>query len=54
LRGRVGRSNQQSYCILLPSADAAAAAVQRLQHLVQHHDGLKLKNYCTRRVSLSN
>jgi len=42
LRGRVGRSNQQAYCVLLPAAEAAASAVQRLQHLVQHHDGLKL------------
>jgi len=42
LRGRVGRSNTQSYCILLPSKDASEAALSRLNHLATQHDGLKL------------
>ncbi|MDQ6978654.1 MAG: helicase-related protein, partial [Mariprofundaceae bacterium] len=42
LRGRVGRSNQQAYCVLMPAPNATAAAVQRLQYLVQYHDGLTL------------
>jgi len=42
LRGRVGRSDVQSYCILLPSKDASEAARSRLGHMAEHHDGLEL------------
>jgi len=42
LRGRVGRSDVQSYCVLLPSKDASEAALSRLSHMAVHHDGLKL------------
>jgi len=42
LRGRVGRSDVQSYCVLLPSRDASKAALSRLSHMSAHHDGLKL------------
>jgi len=42
LRGRVGRSDTQSYCILLPSKDAPEAALSRLAHMASSHDGLKL------------
>ncbi|GMR00518.1 MAG: ATP-dependent DNA helicase RecG [Zetaproteobacteria bacterium] len=42
LRGRVGRSDVQSYCVLLPSKDAPEAALSRLSHMAVHHDGLKL------------
>ncbi|MDQ6959218.1 MAG: ATP-dependent DNA helicase RecG [Mariprofundaceae bacterium] len=42
LRGRVGRSDTQSYCVLLPSKDASEAALSRLGHMATNHDGLKL------------
>jgi len=42
LRGRVGRSNTQSYCVVLPSKDASEAALSRLSHMAVHHDGLEL------------
>ncbi len=42
LRGRVGRSDVQSYCVLLPSKDASVAALSRLSHMAAHHDGLEL------------
>jgi len=42
LRGRVGRSDVQSYCVLLPSKDASEAALARLAHMAAHHDGLEL------------
>jgi len=42
LRGRVGRSDMQSYCVLLPSRGASEAALSRLSHMAAHHDGLKL------------
>jgi len=42
LRGRVGRSDAQSYCILLPSRDASEAQRSRLGHVAAHHDGLEL------------
>ena len=42
LRGRVGRSSEQGYCILLPGKDASPASIERLNHLVTTHDGLKL------------
>ncbi len=42
LRGRVGRSDMQSYCVLLPSKDASEAQRARLGHVAAHHDGLEL------------
>jgi len=42
LRGRVGRSDTQSYCVLLPSKDASEAALSRLGHMAAYHDGLEL------------
>ena len=42
LRGRVGRSDTQSYYVLLPSQDASEAALSRLNHLAANYDGLKL------------
>jgi len=42
LRGRVGRSDTQSYCVLLPSKDSSEGALARLSHMAAHHDGLKL------------
>ncbi|MFC1567641.1 hypothetical protein ACFL3K_00360 [Pseudomonadota bacterium] len=42
LRGRVGRSSEQGYCILLPGKEATPGSTERLHHLVTTHDGLKL------------
>jgi len=42
LRGRVGRADEQGYCILLPSQDASELALQRLKMMVKNHDGLTL------------
>jgi len=42
LRGRVGRSHEQGYCILLPGKDASAAAIERLRCVASSHDGLTL------------
>jgi len=42
LRGRVGRSHEQGYCILLPDKDISATGLQRLQMMVKSHDGLEL------------
>ncbi len=42
LRGRVGRGEAQGYCILLPSRDAPAAALERLARMADWHDGLAL------------
>jgi len=42
LRGRVGRGDTQSYCILLPSRVASEAQLSRLGHVAAHHDGLEL------------
>ncbi len=42
LRGRVGRSSEQGYAILMPGKDASATSMQRLDHLVKNHDGLAL------------
>lgn len=41
LRGRVGRGNKQSYCLLFPSYDEPQA-VRRLKNLEKINDGLKL------------
>ena len=42
LRGRVGRSEEQGYAILMPGKDASAIAQERLSQMVNHHDGLEL------------
>ncbi|RME87556.1 MAG: DEAD/DEAH box helicase, partial [Zetaproteobacteria bacterium] len=42
LRGRVGRSDAQGYCILLPSPQAGEAQLERLRLLERCHDGLAL------------
>ncbi|MDQ7010580.1 MAG: helicase-related protein, partial [Mariprofundaceae bacterium] len=42
LRGRVGRSHEQGYCILLPGKDASAASIERLKCVANSHDALAL------------
>ncbi len=42
LRGRVGRSDLQSYCMLIPSKQAGATATERLSLMTSCHDGLML------------
>jgi ATP-dependent DNA helicase RecG len=42
LRGRVGRSDEQGYCMLLASSEAGASAIERLGRMVSLHDGLAL------------
>ena len=41
LRGRVGRSSHQSYCLLF-TEDASQAALERLKYFEQHNDGFAL------------
>jgi ATP-dependent DNA helicase RecG len=45
LRGRVGRSAEQSYCILLPSKQVGETAQQRLQLITRCHNGLELAEF---------
>ncbi|MDX8401243.1 MAG: ATP-dependent DNA helicase RecG [Mariprofundaceae bacterium] len=42
LRGRVGRSSEQGYCILIAGEGATPQAVDRLAQMVRCHDGLEL------------
>lgn len=42
LRGRVGRSSEQGYAILMPGKDTSVNAQERLSQMVHHHDGLEL------------
>jgi ATP-dependent DNA helicase RecG len=42
LRGRVGRADDQGYCMLIAGDDASPPALQRLQQMVDSHDGLEL------------
>jgi len=42
LRGRVGRSSEQGYCILVAGEQASNHAMGRLQKMVHCHDGLEL------------
>jgi ATP-dependent DNA helicase RecG len=42
LRGRVGRGEHRSVCVLVPGATASAAALARLEHLVRTDDGFAL------------
>ncbi|WP_022836452.1 ATP-dependent DNA helicase RecG [Salisaeta longa] len=42
LRGRVGRSDQQSYCILMAGYKQSAEAKQRLQAMARTNDGFEI------------
>jgi len=42
LRGRVGRSEQQSYCILMAGYKRSQEAKQRLQAMEQTNDGFEI------------
>ena len=42
LRGRVGRSEQQSYCILMAGYERSAEAKERLQAMERTNDGFKI------------
>jgi len=42
LRGRVGRSAEQSFCMLITGEDASKTALARLRQMVNTHDGLEL------------
>ena len=42
LRGRVGRSDRQSWCLLLPSREAAPESLERLEILASTNDGFKI------------
>ncbi|MDQ6993604.1 MAG: ATP-dependent DNA helicase RecG [Mariprofundus sp.] len=42
LRGRVGRSSEQSYCMLIAGGEASQSSLARLQQMVHSHDGLEL------------
>jgi len=42
LRGRVGRSDKQSYCILVPSEDISDEAKKRLKVLIETSDGFEV------------
>jgi len=42
LRGRVGRSSAQSYCMLIPSKQSSETALERLRLMTNCHDGLVL------------
>ncbi len=44
IRGRVGRSNKQSWCYLFYTADDAAAP-ERLKYLATHSNGLEIAEY---------
>ncbi len=42
LRGRVGRSGEQGYCMLIAGEDASEGSMARLKRVVDSHDGLEL------------
>jgi len=42
LRGRVGRSHRQSWCLLMPGSEAGTEAMNRLRLLEQTTDGFKI------------
>ena len=42
LRGRVGRSHHQAYCLLMADFPMSEEAKQRLQALTEHHDGFMI------------
>ncbi|MDQ6964443.1 MAG: ATP-dependent DNA helicase RecG [Mariprofundales bacterium] len=45
LRGRVGRSSEQGYCVLLPSEEITAGGAIRLQRLTESSDGMELAEF---------
>lgn len=45
IRGRVGRSDQQSWCFLFHSDEASRSAVDRLKFLASSNDGLEIAEY---------
>lgn len=45
LRGRVGRSNQQGYCFLLPSQENSSEALARLEYFAGHLSGNDVSEY---------
>jgi ATP-dependent DNA helicase RecG len=42
LRGRVGRSHHQAYCLLMADFPMSEEAKQRLQAITEHHDGFMI------------
>jgi len=42
LRGRVGRSHEQSYCMLIAGDQISETAMERLKRMVHTHNGLEL------------
>ena len=42
LRGRVGRSHEQGYCMLVAGSEASEGSMARLKKMVNTHDGLEL------------
>ncbi len=42
LRGRVGRSHEQGYCMLIAGEKASQKSEERLNHMIHSHDGLEL------------
>lgn len=42
LRGRIGRGNKQSYCILMPGVQLSKAGIFRLKKLVETTDGFEI------------
>jgi len=42
LRGRVGRSHEQGYCMLVAGSEASERSMARLKKMVNTHDGLEL------------
>jgi len=42
LRGRVGRSSEQGYCMLIAGSEAGGPSMERLKQMVNSHDGLEL------------
>ncbi|MDQ6951431.1 MAG: ATP-dependent DNA helicase RecG [Mariprofundales bacterium] len=45
LRGRVGRSSEQGYCMLLPGASLTSKGEARLRQICQSHDGMVLAEF---------
>ena len=45
LRGRVGRSNKESSCILLYNSNLSSIALSRLKILKENDDGFKISEY---------
>ncbi len=45
LRGRVGRSSEQGYCMLLPGTRLSEGGLARLRKLTESHDGMELAEF---------